>query len=86
MVKLNGGNGTYAQNSGALKKGWSAGRGSCILRCTNLVSSTGVFETIGGRISGNQAQAGFGAILILNKFGACKSVWSQIRLWKKYSL
>ncbi|MFM2192282.1 MAG: hypothetical protein RLZZ118_1239, partial [Bacteroidota bacterium] len=67
VVKLNGGNGTYAQTSSGYKNGWSAGGGggSCILRCTNLVSGTGVFESIGGMMSGNQAQAGAGAMIIL---------------------
>jgi hypothetical protein len=66
-IQLNGGNGIYAQNSSGFKNGWSAAGagGSCIIRCSNLISSSGTFESIGGSMSSNQAQAGNGAMLIL---------------------
>ena len=66
-IILNGGNGLYAQNSSGLKNGKSAagGGGSCIFRCENLISNTGSFTSNGGRMVGNVAQAGNGAMLII---------------------
>ena len=71
MIRLNGGNGGYGQNSSGVKKGRSAGGGggSCILRTQNILSNTGVFESTGGQMSGGgfscNPKGGNGAMLII---------------------
>jgi hypothetical protein len=67
-IKLDGGNGDSGTNSGGLKTGKSAagGGGSCILRCENLLSQIGTFQSSGGVMTGGVATAGNGAMLIIN--------------------
>jgi len=67
-IKLNGGNGDSGVNSGGQKHGKSAagGGGSCILRCENLLSQIGTFQSTGGTMTSGVARAGNGAMLIIN--------------------
>ena len=66
-IILNGGNGNYAQNSSGFYNGRSAagGGGSCIIRCVNIISQSGSFQSNGGVMNSNVGIAGNGAMLIL---------------------